>query len=216
MAGVNRGRRALVVGGTLGAAAGALGARTSLAARLLATPPQTEGPFYPDRLPLDRDNDLLTFQGERADGEPAEIVGRVLTADGRALSGVTVEIWQCDAWGYYKHIKEYSGGDPNFQGFGRTVSAADGGYRFRSIVPVPYGSRTPHVHVKVKGRGIAGLTTQLYIAGHELNARDFLFTRIPERLRDSVSAAFQPEREGGPALARFDIVLGPDFVRDPD
>ena len=173
------------------------------------TPPQTPGPFYPDELPLHRDNDLLRrAPGDpQAKGTPAEVTGRVLDANGRPLSGLTVEIWQCDARGYYHHIQEYSGGDPRFQGFGRTTTAGDGGYRFRTITPVPYSGRAPHVHVRVRGQGIEGLTTQLYIVGHRLNDRDFILGRIPADVRPRVMAAFKPDAAGGPAKARFDIVL---------
>lgn len=207
-------RRRLLTAGVTLAAAGPLmaGAR---AADPPPTPPQTAGPFYPDRLPLDHDNDLLRMgrNGAIAQGSPAEVTGRVLDATGRPVRGLTVEIWQCDALGYYHHIKEYSGGDPNFQGFGRTTSADDGGYRFRTIVPVPYGPRTPHIHFRVRGRGIDELTTQLYIRDHPGNAEDFVLSRVPEHLRGRVMADFTPEREGGPALARFDIVLDGDFQK---
>ena len=209
-------RRRLLRGGAWALAAGALAPAPLRAAARPVTPRQTEGPFYPDSIPLERDADLLMLGGRRAQGTPAEVAGRVLAADGRPLDGVTVEIWQCDAQGVYKHVRAQSGGDPHFQGFGRTVSGSDGGYRFRTIRPVPYGGRTPHIHFKIKGRGIAGLTTQLYIAGHPMNARDFIFSRVPERLRDGVTAAFEPDADGGPARARFDIVLGPDFVADPE
>lgn len=203
-------RRGLLIAGAGLAAAGAL---RPAAAALVPTPAQTEGPFYPDRLPLDRDNDLLRIDGRGASakGEPTEVAGRVLDRDGRALAGVRVEIWQCDAHGYYHHVREYSGGDANFQGFGRTTSAADGGYRFRTIKPVPYPPRTPHIHFKLSGRGIDGLTTQLYIAGHPLNARDFVYARLGDGpARDSVTVDFAPAagRADVAYLARFDIVLG--------
>lgn len=203
-------RRRLLAAGAGLAAAGTV--RASLAGRLLRTPAQTEGPFYPDRLPLDTDNDLLRMDGRgaAARGEPTEVTGRVLDTDGRTLPGVRVEIWQCDALGYYHHIKEYSGGDPSFQGYGRTVAAEDGGYRFRTIKPVPYRPRTPHIHFKLSGRGIDGLTTQLYIAGYPLNAEDFIYGRLPAAARERVTVPFRPV-EGRPdvaTVARFDIVLG--------
>ncbi|RDD63402.1 protocatechuate 3,4-dioxygenase [Ferruginivarius sediminum] len=207
-------RRHLLAGG-LGVAAAVTLHRAALAA-LVRTPAQTAGPFYPNRLPLDRDADLLRAgpDGGMAQGEPAEVFGRVLDLDGRPLTDMEVEIWQCDAQGYYHHIKEYTGGDPNFQGFGRTATGADGAYRFRTIKPVPYGSRTPHIHFRIRGRGTEGLTTQLYIRDHPMNGQDFVLARVPERLRPSVMADFKPEETGGPALARFDIVLGPAFVGD--
>lgn len=203
-------RRRLLAAGAGLAAAGTAGA--SLAGRLLRTLAQTEGPFYPDRLPLDTDNDLLRLDGRGATarGEPTEVTGRVLDTDGRPLPGVRVEIWQCDALGYYHHVKEYSGGDPNFQGYGRTVAAEDGGYRFRTIKPVPYRPRTPHIHFKLSGRGIDGLTTQLYVAGHPLNAEDFIYGRLPAAAREWVTVPFRAVegRPGVATAARFDIVLG--------
>ncbi len=207
-------RRGLLAAGASLLAAPALKAR---AERLAATPPQTEGPFYPDELPLDRDNDLLRVDAgtDAARGEPTEVTGRVLDYRGQPLPGVLVEIWQCDALGYYHHIDEYSGGDPSFQGYGRTISAADGGYRFRTIKPVPYRPRTPHIHFALSGRGIERLTTQLYIAGHPLNAGDFVYARLPdEAARRSVTVDFRrlADRPGVSYLARFDIVLGPGFV----
>lgn len=207
-------RRGLLAAGASFVAAAAVRVR---AASLVPTPPQTEGPFYPDELPLDRDNDLLRVDGRdaAARGEPTDVVGRVLDDRGRPLPGVGVEIWQCDALGYYHHIEEYSGGDPAFQGYGRTVSAEDGGYRFRTIKPVPYRPRTPHIHFALSGRGIERLTTQLYIAGHPLNAGDFIYARLPDdAARRSVTVDFRPvaDRPGVSYLARFDIVLGPGFV----
>lgn len=204
-------RQILSAGLALGAGSRLVG--PAFAARVDPTPAQTEGPFYPDSIPLDHDADLLRFAGAPGDvkGTPAEVVGQVLDAGGRPVRGITVEIWQCDAMGYYHHVKEYSGGDPHFQGFGRTQSGEDGSYRFRTIRPVPYGARTPHIHFQLRGRGIEELTTQLYIRGHEMNARDFVLARVPGHLHDRVMADFKPRAEGGPALARFDIVLDGDF-----
>ncbi len=206
-------RHLLATGLTLAAASGF--APAALAAPAGPTPAQTAGPFYPDRIPLDHDNDLLRFgeEGGAARGTPAEVFGRVLDAEGRPLRGLTVEIWQCDALGYYHHIEAYSGGDPNFQGFGRVATGEDGGYRFRTIKPVPYGRRTPHIHFRIRGRGIEGLTTQLYIRGHEMNARDFVLARVPPELRERVMADFAPAEPGGPARAAFDVVLDAAFQR---
>jgi protocatechuate 3,4-dioxygenase beta subunit len=209
-------RRSFIAASACATLALPLTLRPSGAATPGPTPRQSEGPFYPDALPLDRDSDLLVFNGKQAMGQPADVSGRVLDARGQPLGGVSVEIWQCDALGYYKHVRGQTGGDPHFQGYGRTTAADDGSYRFQTIRPVPYGARTPHIHFKLRGRGIDGLTTQLYIAGHARNAQDFLFTRIPERLRARVTAAFEPGPDTEVATARFDIVLGPDFVSDHD
>src|SRR3954451_22191632 len=71
------------------------------AADLLPTPPQTEGPFYPDELPRDTDSDLVRVTGADAQalGRVTHVLGRILDRHGRPLPGLPVEIWQCDAHG---------------------------------------------------------------------------------------------------------------------
>src|SRR5688572_12193096 len=115
----------------------------AFAEALVRTPPQTEGPFYPDRLPLDTDNDLLIVNDSitPAVGEVTWLSGRVLDSRGEPIRNALVEIWQCDASGVYLHTK--SGGDQtkqdkNFQGFGRFLTGSTGEYVFRTIKPVPY------------------------------------------------------------------------------
>jgi protocatechuate 3,4-dioxygenase, beta subunit len=209
-------RRRLLAGSAALAALGGAGAPAAWAERLLPTPEQTTGPFYPLTLPLDSDNDLVTVQGQPAPaaGEVTHVVGRVLDASGRPVSGTRIEIWQCDAFGQYHHPRDRGGGaDPNFQGFGATVTDASGAYRFRTIKPVPYPGRTPHIHFAIKGPDFEPLTTQMYIKGHPLNARDFLLSRIPEPARERVLVDFAPAPEAveaGALLAAFDIVLAAD------
>ncbi|OYV85233.1 MAG: hypothetical protein B7Z73_13980, partial [Planctomycetia bacterium 21-64-5] len=146
---------------------------------LLPTPSMTEGPFYPDRLPLDRDNDLLIVNDQitPAVGTITHLTGRVLTPSGSPVDDATVEIWQCDAHAVYLHTADSrpkdAQRDKNFQGFGRFTTGASGEYRFRTIKPVPYPGRpAPHIHVKVKRGDRELLTTQIFIRGHEGNARD--------------------------------------------
>ena len=119
------------------------------AAAAAVTPHQTEGPFYPRRLPPDSDTDLVNLAGRPgpAKGIVTHVFGRILAEDGRPMTGVGVEIWQCDAFGHYHHAGDSrSGADPNFQGFGQSQTGADARYRFRTIRPVPYSWRTPHIH----------------------------------------------------------------------
>src|SRR5436305_565742 len=149
------------------------------AEQLALTPSRTEGPFYPDRLPLDTDNDLILVNDAitPAVGEITHLTGRVLDASGGPIRDATVEIWQCDANQVYLHTGDSAGKeerrDKNFQGFGRFTTASDGGYYFRTIKPVPYPGRpAPHIHVKVKKGDRELLTTQINIAGHPGNDRD--------------------------------------------
>ena len=183
-----------------------LGARAQPATTRVATPAQTEGPFYPVQLPADADNDLLrngalNYRG----GQPTWVDGMVTDLDGKPLRGAQVEIWQCDAHGHYHHPGDGDRADTAFQGFGRVSVATDGSYRFRTIRPVPYSGRTPHIHVKVKLGARELLTTQIYVAGDAGNARDFLWRNLSPAARNAVTVPF--ERGAGGWRARFPIVV---------
>lgn len=180
----------------------------------VATPRQPEGPFFPDPLPLEIDADLLRFgEGSAALGTPVELAGSVRDPSGRPLAGALVEIWQVDAHGIYLHPAEgprLDRRDDGFQGYGRSVTDAQGHYRFRTIRPVPYPGRAPHIHVKVWHRRVHLLTTQLYVEGEALNAQDFLLRRIVDpRQRAQVLVPFTPDpRDARSQRAHFDIVVG--------
>jgi protocatechuate 3,4-dioxygenase beta subunit len=181
---------------------------------LVATPAQTAGPFYPTTFPSDVDNDLVVKRGSdaRAEGTVTHVMGRVLGLDGRPVAGATVEIWQCDARGRYLHPGD-TGRQPRdsaFQGFGRAVSGADGGYRFRTVRPVPYPGRTPHIHFAVAAPGRRELVTQMYVAGEPLNERDGLYRSIRDpRERAAVTVRLDQANgvEAGALAGTFDIVL---------
>lgn len=210
-------RRRLLAGsfalGVGNVASGLLPQGTARAAAAVLTPRQTEGPFYPVEIPPDSDQNLVRVAGrpEPAAGEVVQVFGQVRDERGRPLAGGRIEIWQCDAFGRYHHPGDRGGGaDPNFQGFGRAVLDDDGRYAFLTIKPVPYPGRTPHIHFKIAGPGVEPLTTQMYLAGHPRNARDFLYTSIRDpAARDAVTVAFRaaPEIAPGIEAGQFDIVL---------
>lgn len=196
----------------LGTAGLLAGAASPLAAALL-TPRQPAGPFYPDEIPLDDDNDLVRVRGvaDRAMGQVSDLGGRLVDRNGRPLAGTRIEIWQCDANGRYRHPRDPGRDpvDPGFQGFGHTLTDADGRYRFRTIRPVPYPGRTPHIHVAVYPEWEVPFITQLYVAGEARNDADFLYRRIPVEQRALVTAAFEASDSGLAELAAsWDIVLG--------
>ena len=189
---------------------------------LLPTPSMTEGPFYPDKLPLDQDNDLIVISDNTtpAVGTITHLIGRVLTPGGSPVKDATIEIWQCDANAVYLHTadsrRKEAQRDKNFQGFGRFTTATNGEYRFRTIKPVPYPDRpAPHIHVKVKRGDRELLTTQIFVRGHEGNARDGIFRSTRDLVdRELVLADFKtvPDSKIGEYACQFDIVLG----RTPD
>ena len=213
---VNLRRRSFLQAGALLAAGSVMSAP---AQDLLPTPAQMPGPFYPREFPLDRDNDLVTVAGRagRAHGMITRITGRVLDARGRPQTGVRVEIWQVNGYGRYHHAADDSDRplDPNFQGYGMATTGADGAYGFRTIKPLPYPGRAPHIHFALTGQDFGGFITQMYLAGAPENEHDFLLSRIRERAARSRlvvplvrSAAANDELAG-----EFNIVLGEHLER---
>jgi len=190
----------------------------ALAEDLSLTPRQTEGPFYPDRLPLDTDNDLLILNDSAtsAAGEVTHLMGRVLSPAGEPIPDAVVEIWHVDNSGIYLHTRcpRQNQRDRNFQGFGRSITSSSGEYSFRTIKPVPYDlgvKRTPHIHFIIRKGDSRLLTTQMYIKGHPWNERDFIFQSIRgKEAREAVLVDFKPVKGSatGELKAQFDIVIG--------
>jgi protocatechuate 3,4-dioxygenase beta subunit len=186
----------------------------AFAEELTRTPAQTEGPFYPDHLPLDTDNDLIIVNNSitPAVGEITHLSGRVLDAKGGPVRNALVEIWQADHNGVYLNSRDnHASHEGNFQGFGRFLTGSSGEYYFRTIKPVPYPGRTPHIHFKVKRKNAELLTTQCYIKGYPGNERDGVLSAIRDaRARASVLVDFEAVKDSraGELAARFDIVLG--------
>ena len=206
-------RRRFVKGIALGAAA--FLTPGAFAEELVRTPRQTEGPFYPDKLPLDTDNDLLIINDRitPAVGEITHLSGRILDARGNSIRNALVEIWQVDSKGVYLHTRSanHATRDENFQGFGRFLTASSGEYYFRTVKPVPYPGRAPHIHFKLRRGGKEIFTTQCYIKGQPGNERDFVLRSIRDpKARASVIVDFGPVKDShiGELAARFDIVLG--------
>jgi protocatechuate 3,4-dioxygenase beta subunit len=206
-------RRRFVRNFTLGAAG--LWVPGAFAEALMQTPKQSEGPFYPVDLPLDTDNDLVVIN-DLADpslGEITHLSGRILGPTGAPIRNAMVEIWQVDHKGVYLH-KGSAGGDKrdkNFQGFGRFLTGTSGEYYFRTIKPVAYPGRAPHIHFAVKMKGRDKWTTQLYVKGEPQNEKDGLIRRIENAdLRASLIREFTPipESKAGELAVKFDIVMG--------
>lgn len=171
-------------------------------------PPMTDGPFYPSprwrALDTDWDADLTQVrrgtQVLQARGEALGLNLAVQDTKGRPVDGCDVEIWQCDALAAYRHpsvAQDPGRFDPGFQGFGAARSGADGGVAFRTIRPVPYPGRTPHIHVKLRHASFGELTSQLFVAGDAGNARDFLWRQLDEGERAALAMVLQPAPADG-------------------
>jgi protocatechuate 3,4-dioxygenase beta subunit len=188
---------------------GASGAGTSDGSVRLPTPRQSLGPFYPPDPPADAGPDLIVERdGRRARGEPVRFDGRVVDTAGRPLSGTRVELWQCNAAGRYHHPRDDSPApiDPLFRGYGRTVADADGRWRFRTIRPVAYPGRTPHLHLLLTTADGTRLVTQVYVRGEPANARDGLLGWLAPAERERLMADFVRETDGT-WRAAFEVVL---------
>jgi protocatechuate 3,4-dioxygenase beta subunit len=192
-------------------------------ADLLQTPPQTEGPFYPNKLPLDTDNDLLVINDAitPAVGEITHLSGRVLDKQGNPIRNAFVEIWQVDNNAVYLHTGDTTNRanqDKNFQGYGRFLTDSKGQYYFRTIKPVAYPGRTPHIHFGISRSGQRVLTTQLYVKDDPGNARDGVLQRIDAASRETVIREFAPLENSklGELAVSFDIVLGQTAREDED
>lgn len=207
-------RRRMLIG-ISAAAAAIVTTRGLLHAQVISqpTPRQTEGPFYPVDWGGDADNDLVRVKGEAAQaiGQVLHIQGHVFDLRGQPVQGALVEIWQCDGKGIYHHPRNIGGGrqpDSGFQGRGRSEADAQGRYSFRTIRPVAYPGRTPHIHFNIAHPDGQNLVTQMYIHGEPQNERDGVLNRIRDpRQRDSVIVKLEPADaiEPGALLGNFDI-----------
>jgi len=182
----------------LGAAGAAAGAEA-----LAPTPRQTEGPFYPVQAQKDKDFDLTKVEGQEgvAMGEHIFIVGTVVDTEGNPVEDATVDLWQANAAGRYRHPHDQNPAplDENFQGWAIVPSGKEGGFRFKTILPGAYpisetSKRTPHIHFKVSKRGYVELTTQMYFPGQELNASDGILKRHSKEEQELLIARQDKER----------------------
>jgi protocatechuate 3,4-dioxygenase beta subunit len=200
----------------LALSSGGLMAPGAFAEELTRTYSVEEGPFYPDKLPLDTDNDLLIINDSLtpAVGEVTHLSGRLLDAKGDPIRNALIEIWQVDSTGVYLRDRPAHPGkyDSHFQGFGRFLTGSTGEYYFRTIKPIAYERRpAPHVHFAVKVKGRKKWTTQLFVKGYAGNAQDQLYQAIRDpKARDSVTVDFLPvnNSRAGELMAKFDMVMG--------
>ena len=181
------------------------------------TPEQPLGPFYPFKKPAEQDNDLarVADASSLAHGRLLNLSGRVLSLEGRPVVGAEVEIWHTNGYGRYQNAEDRRDValDPGFQGFGRSKTASDGGYEFRTIQPQPYPAswmwtRPAHIHFLVKAPGFKRMVTQMYFAGDPNLAGDHLLNSVrdpSERRRLIVSPTRSPNN--GADRAVWDIVL---------
>jgi protocatechuate 3,4-dioxygenase beta subunit len=202
--------------GALALGAHAFTARGAFAEELERTPRVQEGPFYPTKLPLDTDNDLLIINDAitPAVGEITHLGGKILDTRGEPIRNALVEIWQCDRDGTYlrPYLERGDKYDTNFQGFGRFLTGSTGEYYFRTIKPVPYTGRpAAHIHFKIWKDHKVELTTECFVKGYAGNERDGIYRRaVSSKGGEKLPVEFASVKGSriGELAARFDIILG--------
>lgn len=208
-------RRRLFIGYGITGIAAMLSATARTAGLLQPTPPETEGPFYPLKAQKDIDFDLTRVEGQSgtAQGTIIFVEGRVLDTTGNSIADATVDLWQTNAMGRYRHPDESNRNplDPNFQGWAIVPSGQDGGFRFKTVFPGAYSAgwgwtRPPHIHFKISKPGFRPLTTQMYFPDQPLNEKDYLLRRKSEAERKLMIASLSGDVDD-PATYRWDIVL---------
>jgi len=208
-------RRMLLASGACATCA-AFGAVATAAEKLRRTPTQVLGPFYPLEKPLDDDADLTLVKGhkQRAKGQVVHVMGRVLTASGEPVKGARIEIWQANASGRYTHPSDNNPAplDPNFEGYARLLTDADGRYRFKTIKPSGYPAgemmRPAHIHFDVSGK-LNRLVTQMYFPDDAHNEDDVIMSTAMSNRQLLVAdvRAPTPDLEPDSLLAHWNIVL---------
>jgi len=177
------------------------------------TPPEIKGPFYPILAQKDKDFDLTRIEGAKgvAKGKIIVIRGQVLDTIGNPVEDATVDVWQANAAGRYRHPHDSNEAplDPNFQGWAIVLSGKEGTFRFKTIYPGAYPvsdswTRPPHIHFKVSKRGYIELITQMYFPGHKLNTSDLLLKRKGKEDKKLMIASIGEDKQ---EVYHYDIVL---------
>ncbi len=205
-------RRTMLFGAvSAGVLAGPGAAQLSTDVLLRGTPQLTTGPFYPVLRPLDEDSDLTIIRGGQgvAKGRIIDVAGRVLAEAGRPVARAKLDLWQANAFGRYHHPADPAQAplDPAFQGAAVLTTDSDGRFRFRTILPAPYGNRARHIHFDVTGQR-RRLVTQMFFPG-ERNEDDRLFHNIfTQAQKQAAVARLAPAPTGkGTPLYLWDVVL---------
>ncbi|HJV25382.1 MAG TPA: hypothetical protein VJ673_06835 [Aromatoleum sp.] len=188
--------------------AGGLATPSAAHAAFRPTPEDDLGPFYPPDWSGDIDADLTRLAATPnavAEGKRLRLAGVVRDTTGRPISGATVEIWQADTYGHYRHPGvDPRTRDPAFQGYGRVLTDAEGRYAFLTILPGKYGTRPPHIHFRIVRPGRPELVTQMYFRGNNREGNGYA---PPEREALTVDLVGQEYSGEITLAAHFDLTL---------
>ncbi len=189
---------------------------------------ETSGPVFGEDAVGELDNDLTRQHAGEPLGQRIVVTGRVTDTEGRPIAGTLLEIWQANAAGRYVHESDRHPAplDPSFTGAGRTLTDADGRYRFTTIKPGAYpwrnhpnAWRPAHIHFSLFGRAFVDrLVTQMYFPGDPLFDADPIFQSIRDPKARALLVSSLDWETTTPEWAlgyRFDVVVG-RTQEDPD
>lgn len=176
-------------------------------AHLPTTSSQTVGPYLHIGLTWLNNADLAAGVAV----SPITLEGRIVDGDGAPVGDAVVEVWQANQHGRYAHPEDRRDLplEPNFAGFGRIPTDADGRFAFRTIKPGPVdapsgGLQAPHINVTILMRGmLKQLYSRIYFPDEASNAADPVLLSVPSGRRATLVAQ-RGERDG---QYRWDVVL---------
>lgn len=175
------------------------------------------GPFYrenPPVLPKGASTVQKHFEGE----ESVYFEGHVRDTEGRALEGVTIDVWEDAPNGLYEN---HDPDQPDYNLRGRFVTGADGHFAFRALRPVPYPIpddetagqllrfmghhpyRPGHIHFILSKDGYRTLVSQVYDGDSAYLDNDSVFA-----VKESLVGQF---RKAGPGIDA-DLHVAFDFA----
>lgn len=175
-------------------------------AALAPTVPEIEGPFHPVVAQHDTDADLTRVEGRNdfAQGTAVWLAAQVVDTTGAPIPGVSVDLWQANAAGRYRHPHDSNRAplDPAFQGWALLQTDDNGRFACKTVIPGAYPvsriwTRPPHIHLTLSRRGYHSLTTQLYFPeATELNGRDRLLQQHSAGEQAAVIGTPNGDRDG--------------------
>ena len=146
----------------------------------------TEGPYYKEGSP--RRNNVVK---EGTNGEKLIVEGHVFDNKGNSINGCWLDFWQADGKGVYDNV--------GYNLRGHQLTDNNGAFRLETVVPAMYGTRTPHIHVKLRANSRTPVvTSQLFFPDQARNKTDPIFN--PKLVMKVVDA--QEHKQ-----ASFDFVL---------
>jgi protocatechuate 3,4-dioxygenase beta subunit len=182
-----------------------------------ATDTTVLGPFYVGQ---HRVTPHGTDLGGDAPGERVLVEASVTDAGGRPIAGAAVDVWHADTDGLYDSQKPgYTLDSPHLRA--RFLTAADGSFSFRTVVPNAYpvptdgpvgellraggrhAMRPAHIHFVINAPGYESLVTHLFVEGGAYLDSDAVYGVKPSLVVEMTAHDEPTWPDGTPARGRW-------------